>query len=94
MTGEPERLNWGQVAGAAVGGFLLEWSVIFIYVLARLEQPASAVADVLAFVALPVLFALLLVPRRTRLGAASVLVGLLLGSITGAGVCAGVGLLA
>ena len=94
MSAPRETLSWGQVAGAAVGGFVLEWVVITFYVLATLDRARTSVlGDVLAFVGLPVLLALLLVPQRTRLGAAGVLIGLLIGSITGAGVCAGVGLL-
>ena len=91
MSDTPQGISWGRVAGWAVAGFALEWLVIFLYVLGSLSSgdDGEPAGSVIAFLALPALFAVLLFFQRTRLAGASVLVGFLVGSVAGAGVCAG-----
>jgi hypothetical protein len=90
MTESPRKLNWSQVVGAAFGGFVLEWVVIVgSFSLTPAADSGGAVFLVVGFLALPLLCAVLLISPRTRVFGASVLIGLILGSIVGAGVCAG-----
>jgi hypothetical protein len=91
--GRRPEVRWGSVVGAAIGGFFLEWLCITIYVVAAIDGGDSTVGAVVAFVALPAVCALLMVSRRSRAFGAGVLIGLLIGSVTGAGVCIGVGVL-
>ena len=90
MTETPRRLDWPQVIGAACGGFVIEWVVIVVtFVVAAGMTRGTAIVLVIGFLALPLLCAVLLISRRTRVFGASLLIGLLLGSIVGAGVCTG-----
>ena len=91
MTGP--ALKRGEVVGAAILGFVIEWGVIATFLIANIHATPSPATVALVFLGPPALFALLLLPRGTRRKGASLLIGLLIGSITGAGVCAGVGVL-
>ncbi len=93
---EPERrLRVPWIVGGAILGFVLSWFVfaVTIFALYAAVGDSSATAqNVLAAVGLfglPVVLGALLVPRRTRQLGAGLLLGLAVGAITGAGVCAG-----
>jgi sorbitol-specific phosphotransferase system component IIBC len=86
---EPDRsVDRATVVGSAVFGFLLEWLAITIGVFSTIDSENGA-GGIVAFVALPVLCALPLLHPRTRHAGAGLIIGLAIGSMTGAGVCAG-----
>jgi hypothetical protein len=87
VSGSPPRVAWSALLGSAVGGVLLEWVVLTGYFLAAFDSGITTTGLVLAALAVPVLCALLLVPRRTRLIGVSMLIGLSVGSLVGAGIC-------
>ena len=71
-------------------GFVASWIIMFATVLALYSNTSGVSQDALAVVGLlglPVLSALLLIPRRTRRWGAGFLIGLAIGSIAAAGVC-------
>jgi hypothetical protein len=83
------------VAGGLVVGFVATW-VLFVVTLlvvyANYGESTGTIQDVIAFSGLlapPILFGLLLIPRRTRHFGAGLLMGLAIGSITAAGICGG-----
>ena len=93
MTEPRAEVRWSAVIGAALGGLVLEWLVIAFAIVILLsigsDDSVGTAFLVVAFVALPAATALTLFFRRSRLVGASALIGLLIGSIVGAGVCAG-----
>ena len=94
---EPEerRLGAWQVIAGAVVGFVATWvlfGVVLVTIYAQYGDSTGTTQDVIAvagLVGLPILFGLLLIPRRTRYWGAGVMMGLAIGSISGAGVCGG-----
>lgn len=96
-TGEPEedRVRTGQVIGGAVVGFILTWllfAVVVMSVYAQYGESTGTAQNVLVgagLLTLPIVFGLLLIPRRTRHWGAGFLMGFAIGSISGAGVCGG-----
>jgi hypothetical protein len=88
MAKQDRSISRGTLVGSAILGFLLEWSVIIIYGLSTLDG-GTTTGIIVSFVALPVLCALPLLHPSTRYAGAGLLIGLALGSITGAGVCGG-----
>ncbi len=93
--GKVDRVGALQVIGGAALGFFADWflfTVVLFAIYANYGDSTGTVQDVLAFgslLFLPVLLGLLMVPRRTRYWGAGFLIGLAVGSMTGAGVCAG-----
>ena len=98
QTGEPEEhhIRTGQVIGGAVLGFVATWLLFFVVVMsvyAQYGDSAGTTGDIVGgagLLALPVVFGLLLIPRRTRYWGAGFLMGFAIGSISGAGVCGGI----
>ena len=76
------------VVGSFVG-LLATWFTSFVV----FYTPSLHIADdsflstVVGVASVPVLSALLLVPRRTRYAGAGMMIGFAIGSITGAGIC-------
>ena len=93
--GQHDKIRPWPLIGGGLLGFCLTWfafAVTVIALYATYGDTSSRTQDVIAGVGLlglPVLFALLLVPRRTRYWGAGLLLGVALGSITAAGVCGG-----
>ncbi len=83
------------IVGGLVVGFIATWAlfvVTLLVVYANYGDSSGPVQNVLGFAGLlvpPILFGLLLIPRRTRHFGAGLLMGLAIGSITAAGVCGG-----
>lgn len=90
-----QPIRTGKVVSGAIAGFLASWLIIaftIFAVYATYGDSSSRVAEVLAIlgmIALPVIAALLLISPRTRHWGAGAMIGVALGSITGAGVCGG-----
>lgn len=89
------RIRALQLVGGAVLGFLADWflfTVSLFAVYANYGDSTGTAQDVLAFSGLlgpPIVLGLLLVPRRTRYWGTGFLMGVAIGTMTGAGVCAG-----
>ena len=81
------------VLGGAVLGFAATWFLLTVAILVLYDQQLTGamewVVPAVALFGLPVVSALLLIPRSTRRWGAGFLLGVAIGSITGAGVCAG-----
>jgi hypothetical protein len=83
------------VVGGVIVGFVATWILFFVTLLvvyANYGDSTGTTEDVIAFSGLilpPVVFGLLLIPRRTRHFGAGLLLGLAIGSITAAGICGG-----
>ncbi len=90
---ESQPVRTLPVLGGAVLGFAATWFLLTIATLVlygqQLRGAMEVVVPAVALFALPVISGLLLVPRRTRRWGAGFLIGVALGSITGAGACAG-----
>ncbi len=84
-----------QLIGGMVLGFAMSWLVfaaVLLWIYATYGDSTGTAQDVVAvlgLVGLPVLLGLLLIPRRTRYWGAGLLMGVAIGSMTGAGACAG-----
>ena len=89
MAQQDRSVKPGILVGSAILGFLLEWGVIIVYGLSTLESSGTTTGIIISFVALPLLCVLPLLHPSTRYAGAGLLIGLALGSITGAGVCGG-----
>ena len=89
------RVRPMQLIGGLVLGFAMSWlvfAVVLLWIYASYGDSTSTTQDVIAvlgLVGLPVLLGLLLIPRRTRYWGAGPLMGVAIGSMTGAGACAG-----
>jgi len=89
------RIRALQLVCGTVLGFLADWFVFTVSVFtvyANYGDSTGTVQDVLAFSGLlgpPIVLGLLLVPRRTRYWGTGFLMGVAIGAMTGAGVCAG-----
>lgn len=96
-SGRPEQQRVGvwQLIVGVVLGFVATWvlfGVVLLTIYAQYGDSTGTTQDVIAIaglVGLPVVFGLLLIPRRTRYWGAGFLMGFAIGSITGAGVCGG-----
>jgi hypothetical protein len=83
------------VVGGMIVGFIVTWILFFVTLLvvyANYGDSTGTTQDVIAFSGLlgpPIVFGLLLIPRRTRHFGAGLLLGLAIGSITAAGICGG-----
>jgi hypothetical protein len=81
------------VLGGAVLGFAATWVLLTVAILVlygrQLTGAMEFVVPAVALFALPVLSGLLMARRSTRRWGAGFLIGVAIGSITGAGVCAG-----
>ena len=90
---EERPLRKLPVIGGAILGFISTWVLLTIAILVLYGTQVTGFLEWLvpavALFALPVVLGLLLVPERTRRWGAGALLGLAIGSITGAGVCAG-----
>lgn len=91
---EQERpVRAGPVVGGAILGFVATWALFILAVLVsyarQYDGTGGVVLAAVALFGLPVLSALLMIPRGTRHWAAGLMVGVAIGSITGAGICAG-----
>jgi len=84
--GEPfgRGVKASVVVGGAVLGFAGSWVVLFLLLLTTNRGMDAWYATL----ALLVIAALLLVPRRTRQAGAGMVIGVMIGAIVGAGVCA------
>ncbi len=91
------RLNTVQIIGGAVVGFISSWLLLAVTLLVLYDTLGdSTLLNVLSWGALvlpAVVSGALLVPSKTRYWSAGLMVGLAIGSILGAGVCVGFGLL-
>lgn len=91
---EPEpRISALAVVGGAILGFAATWVLFIVSILVLYAEavtgPLEYVVPAVGLFGLPVLFGALLVPRRTRQWGAGFLLGVAIGAITGAGICAG-----
>jgi hypothetical protein len=81
------------VVVGAVLGFVATWALFVVAVLVsyarQYDGTGGVVLGAVALFGLPAVSALLMIPRSTRHWAAGLLLGVAIGSITGAGVCAG-----
>ena len=81
------------IIGGAILGFISTWVLLTVAILVLYSTQLTGFLEWLvpavALFGLPVIFGVLLIPERTRRWGAGALLGLAIGSITGAGVCAG-----
>lgn len=89
------RVTWWAVFLGALLGFVASWTVFAVTVLglyATYGDSTSTGQNIVAglgLFGLPVILGLLLLRPRNRVVGAGFLLGLAIGSITGAGICAG-----
>lgn len=83
----PWPLIGGMVLGFAASLVIFGITLITLYTSYGDSDTAQDVIPIAALVALPVLCALLMIPKRTRLWGAGFLLGVAIGAITGAGTC-------
>ena len=91
--GQGQEVRALPTIGGAVLGFVATWLLLTIAILVLYGAQLGGVLEWLvpaaALLGLPVLSGLLMIKERTRRWGAGFLIGVAIGSITGAGVCAG-----
>ena len=92
--GEPQPIRWGAVVGGAVLGFIASWLLFTIALLTMLATYSEDTSDtggtvimVGSLLLVPALSGALMLSRRTRQWGAGALIGVAIGSLTGAGIC-------